>query len=87
MSNIFTSIQLSGAQKCDILNITAMMMWKAEYRAANMGEELHMVPYLLEQIVMIEGKLATKEEIGEMMIDDYLAIQDVVNAILQRVKI
>lgn len=75
--NIFTTIILSDGSKCDILEITPFMLWRASYKQANSDMELDMVPFLLEQSLIINNKKVDIDFIGKMSMDDYQEISDV----------
>lgn len=75
--HIFTSIILSDGSKCDILEITPLMIWRASYKCANSDMELDMVPFLLEQSLIINNKKVDIDFIGKMSMDDYQEISDV----------
>lgn len=81
----FTTITLSTGEKCGILNITPFMLWRAHSRMERLKElELNVVPFILEQIVIIEGKAVSMEYLGEMDINDYTKIIEVVDVQMKK---
>lgn len=87
MSNkIFTSIKLLNGDKCDILEIKAVHIWKAQTALAfSTKKDLGVFPFLLQQILLINGKCPSIEYLEDIMIDDYLEINAVVDVYFKKI--
>ena len=84
-NEIFTSIELSNGSRCDILEINALVIWKAAFRhQAYPDKELDIVPFLLEQVLIIDDKKRDIEFIGNISIDDYLKIMEVMDIVMKK---
>ena len=78
---IFTTIIISNGSKCEILEIRPYTIWKATYKKENNPDlKLDLVPFIIEQILIIDGKKVDIEFIGNMDINDYMEIVDVMIA-------
>lgn len=85
MNEIFTSITLSNGSKCDILELKASMIWKATFKQMNnLQMEYDLIPFLLEQILIIDGEKTDMEFIGNMNYDDYMDITEVLNVFMTK---
>lgn len=83
--HIFSTIILSNGSKCDILEVRPYIIWKASYKQAlNPNLKLDLVPFIMEQIVIIDGKKRDMKFIGNMEINDYLEITEVMNACMNK---
>lgn len=83
--HIFTTIILSNGSKCDILEIRPYILWKAAYKQANNPHlKVDLVPFIIEQILIIDGKKVNMEFIGNMDVNDYMEIVDVMNACMEK---
>lgn len=84
---IFTTIILFNGSKCDILEVRPYIIWKATYRQLmNTDKKLDFIPFLLEQVLIIDGKKVNMEFIGNMNIHDYIKITEVLNAFMINVE-
>jgi hypothetical protein len=85
--DIFTTVQLHDARKVQILNITPLMSWRAMFSHALSGrKDIDVLPFLLTQLIRVEGQEISVNELGEMYFDDYVLIVETANALLQKVK-
>lgn len=76
--SIFTTITLQDGSKCDILELTPWMIWKAAFnQQLNLEMKYDLVPFILEQILIIDGKKASIEFIGNINYQDYMQITEI----------
>lgn len=86
MKNIFTTIKLSDNRECSVLDIKPLHIWKANFQMALRNAELQyeFVPFLLEQIILIDYKPVTIEQIGNLDMADYNEITNVATIIISK---
>lgn len=84
--DIFTTITLMDGRKCDILNIKAghFYMSSLKFRLEE-SPTRSQEAYLMREILIIDGKKRDLDYLDEISIDDFLAISEVVEAIMAKV--
>lgn len=85
-SPVFTTIKLSDNRECSILEIKPFHFWRANFQMATLNADLkyEFIPYLLEQIILIDYKTVTIDEIGNLDITDYTEIGNIVGIIINK---
>ena len=85
IKEVFTSITLMDGSKCDILELKVYMIWIATFRQSKKPEmEVDITPFILEQIIRIDGKTTSIDALGDMGMDDYSKILDVVSVLMNK---
>lgn len=84
--DIFTTITLLDGRKCSILNIKAGHFYVSslKFRLAEDNKYPQDV-YLMREILIIDGKKREFDYIYDLSIDDFLAINEVIEAIMAKV--
>lgn len=83
-AKIFDTITLHDGRLYSIAEIVPSHIWRAHQRHnKNNPEEYDVLPFILEQIVLIENKRIDIEELNTLHMKDYTSICDVVNVILK----
>ena len=86
--SIFTTITLEDGSKCDILELTPWMIWKATFnQQLNLETKYDLVPFILEQVLIIDGKKTDIEFIGNIYYQDYMQITDILTLFMTKLKI
>jgi len=89
MRNIFTTIELTNSKKCTILEIDTLVLLRANFNMLKYDEQycVGLIAYILEQILLIEDKKLTLQNIFQLNIDDYLLIMNCINVQLTKINI
>lgn len=86
-SEIFASIVLLDGRKVDILEFKSAHIFFAGFKFANRNtDNLGMDFYIYKEIILIEGKKITDEELLNLSIDDYLSISEIVAVSMQKLE-
>ena len=85
--DIFTTITLMDGRECSILNIKAghFYMSNFKFNFVNDGSQHPESAYLMREILIIDGKKRDFDYIDEISIDDFIAINEVLEAIMAKV--
>ena len=88
MKEIFTTITLQDGSKCDILALTPWRIWKATYKQQlNPQIEYDITPFILEQILIVDGKKVDMKFIGNMDCSDYFEIAEILSIFMTKLEI
>lgn len=86
-ASIFTTIILSDGSKCDILEVKPSTIWLATFKQQlNPDKQYDLVPFILEQVLIIDGKKVNMEYIGNMELSDYIEITEALNICMQKLE-
>jgi len=88
-SNVFATLKLSTGVELSILDIKAFHVWRANFKMGTQNETLQyeFMAYLLEQILLMDYKPVTLEQIAQMDVEDYLEILNVVNTMVSKLNL
>lgn len=76
----FLTIKLMDGRKCDIKEIKAGDIFRANYNhSIDSPREFDITPFLFQQAIKIDGEQPTIEQVCELMIDDFIAINNVIS--------
>lgn len=82
------ALDLKDGRSCSIDDLTPSILWKATFRAArNHDKEYDLTPYILEQIITIDGEPVTIDQLDQLSIDDYLSILDVLEHVTRKLNL
>lgn len=84
-SEIFTTITLLNGEKCDIKDVRFKHISKANYKlTTQQNTQYDFIFFFLQEILIINGETPKVGFIEDLMIDDYIKINDVINVIMQK---
>ena len=84
--DIFTTITLMDGRECSILNMKAGHYCMAAFKFGLAEDNKHpKEAYLVKEILIIDGKKRDLDYIDELSIDDFIAINEVLEAIMAKV--
>lgn len=82
---VFTTTKMSDGTEVQILQLMPYMLWRAIFRqAAQKEKEYDTLPFIIEQLLRIDGKQLPLQQIGEMDISDYMKIQEIVSVMIDK---
>lgn len=92
---IFFEFETLDGRKCTVNKLKPFHIWIAQTRlealkASNPNNEFSeygVIPFILEQIVFFDGKKTNVSELGDLMIDDYLKLSDVLASVLSKIPV
>jgi hypothetical protein len=97
METTFTHMVLMSGQKCEILMVKPMHFWAAGFmqqmyngnknkdvKQAEDKRGYDIMPFLLMQVVRLDGKVPTMQQLEDMMMDDYIQICEVLTPLMNK---
>ena len=81
---VYTTINLSNEVVCQIAEIKPVHIWIASFHKAVSPLEYDIFPFILVQVVIIDGKQATMEYLADMDMSDYIDIMEVVDVLMKK---
>lgn len=85
LDEIFTTITLLKGEKCDIKEIRFGHISKANFNLTSQkNTQYDFIFFLFKEILLIDGKSPSDTIIENLMIDDYIKINDVITVIMQK---
>lgn len=82
----FTSFTLTDGRKCTFLKIYPFHLWIATY-AYGKQETFDITPFLLREVILIEGKKAGIDELSKMDMKDYEQISEILRVQMVKLEI
>lgn len=82
----FLTIKLMDGRKCDIKEIKAGDIFRANYNhSIDSPREFDITPFLFQQAIKIDGEQPTIEQVCELMIDDFVLISNAIQSSLIKI--
>lgn len=86
MEEIFTTITLLDGRECSILNIKVGHYYMSSFKFTFQGDNKHpLEAYLMREILIIDGEKRDFDYIDDLSIDDFLTINEVLEAIFAKI--
>ncbi len=87
---IFTTVELLNGDKIDVLFCKGLHMTKAQWKYQFHTQiakdvEYDIVPFIMEQLCLVNGKQKGIEYYVELMIDDYIKISDALQLVINSI--
>lgn len=84
-NNIFSRVNLLNGQKCEVLELRTGHIFTANYHVINQKDTtLDFMFFMLRQLLLIDSKPITDEQLLNLSIDDYLIISEVLECLTKK---
>lgn len=77
---VFTTIDLPVSGKCDILEGKGLHYFNA--MANSKGDNSQLIKFLMLELVLVDGKKVTEEQLSNMHMRDVMYISEVINTMV-----
>ena len=89
VKSIFSSVKLGNGTICEIIEPTAFHLLRAQLKHLTLDGEFQvgLPAYFLKQVILIDGKNISLDDVFGLSIDDYNNIIEVIEVFFKKIKL